>query len=191
LVGLQLPPQLLPLRLTFTGQSTDPNHDWPAEARQRGLERVVHFTGQVQYKEALARMQGADILLLVDSAGRRVGIPAKLFEYLGARRPILALADAQGDVGWALRASGVRHRIAAPTDTAQIRQALTELIEESVRHESNGFHAISEQFTRVHTASQLARLLDQLTTTFTGDYNVQEAQRRSGTHTKGKSKLQG
>jgi glycosyltransferase involved in cell wall biosynthesis len=163
LVGLPLPPRLPPLRVMFIGQSSDPNHDWPTEARQRGLEHVVCFTGQVQYKEALTRMQEADILLLVDSPGRRVGIPAKLFEYLGARRPILALADAQGDVGWALRASGVRHRIAAPTDSAQIRQALTELIEQSTVHEHNGFQGTAEQFTRVHTASQLAGLLDQLT----------------------------
>jgi glycosyltransferase involved in cell wall biosynthesis len=163
LVGLQLRPQLPPLRLTFMGQSSDPNHDWPAEARRRGLEDVVCFAGHVQYKEALARMQVADILLLVDSPGRRVGIPAKLFEYLGARRPILALADAQGDVGWALRASGARHRIAAPTDAAQIRQALTELIDESIRHESNGSQPISSEFTRFHTAGQLAALLDRLT----------------------------
>ena len=107
-------------------------------------------------------MQKADILLLVDSPGRRVGIPAKLFEYLGARRPILALADSHGDVGWALCASGVRHRIAAPADAAQIHQALSELIEESARHQSNGTQATAEQFTRIHTAGQLAGLLDQL-----------------------------
>ena len=163
LVGLPVPPGAPPLRVTFMGQSSDTRNDWPAEARRRGLEDVVTFTDHVHYQEALARMQAADILLLVDSPGRRVGIPAKLFEYLGARRPILALADAKGDVGWVLRSSGVRHRIADPRDAGAIRQALGELIEENICHERNGFYPDVEQFTRLHTAGQLAALLENAT----------------------------
>jgi glycosyltransferase involved in cell wall biosynthesis len=161
LIGLNLP-HSKPLQVTFMGQSTDPRFDWPGDVRRRGLENVVRFADPVPYGQALSQMQAADILLLLDSPGRRIGIPAKLFEYFGARRPILALSDPQGDVGWALRKSGVRHRIALPTEPGQIRHALTELIDEL----SIGTPApqpIPQDFTRAHMAAQLARLLDQKT----------------------------
>ena len=55
-------------------------------------------------------MVGADVLLLLDSPGHRVGVPAKLYEFVGAGRPILALAEFDSDVAWVLRESEVPHR---------------------------------------------------------------------------------
>ncbi len=123
----------------------------------------MHFAGHVRYNEALERMQTADILLLLDAPGRRVGIPAKLFEYFGARRPILALADPEGDVGWALRKSGVLHRIALPNDAHAIRQALDELIRELEDQGNAGPRPICQEFTRAHMAGQLAEVLKAVT----------------------------
>ena len=40
-------------------------------------------------------MVQADVLLLLDTPGRQAGVPAKLYEYIGAGRPILALAEAR------------------------------------------------------------------------------------------------
>ena len=163
LKGLHLPSGTKRLEVTFLGQSSDPSHDWPEEIRRRGLENMVSFAGHVPYSQALSRMQAADILLLLDNPGRRVGIPAKLFEYFGARRPILAMTDPQGDVGWALRTSGVRHRIALPTDAGRIRQGLTELIAEITSPGNTACEPIPEGFTRAHSAGQLARFLNQIT----------------------------
>jgi glycosyltransferase involved in cell wall biosynthesis len=163
LVGLHLAPGLKPLRLCFLGNSSDPNRDWPGEAQRRGLENVVRFAGQVPYSQALSRMQGADLLLLLDNPGRRVGIPAKLYEYFGARRPILALTEPHGDTAWALRRSGVQHRIVAPTDSDQLRQALTELVQESSSLRSTDAQPIPEEFTRAYLAARLAHLLDRIT----------------------------
>ena len=158
LLGMQLPTP--PLHVTFLGNSTDPRHDWPKEIQARGLENVIHFAGRVNYAQALTAMQNADILLLLDSVGRRVGIPAKLYEYFGARRPILALAE-EGDISWALAKSGVCYRLAHPTNPAQIRQALTELISAAADNGS-GTQAISEEFTRSRLTGQLADVLDKL-----------------------------
>ncbi len=57
-----------------------------------GLEEVVTVTGQIDHAQALARMVGADVLLLL-AQGQPCQIPAKLYEYLHARKFVLAFTD--------------------------------------------------------------------------------------------------
>jgi glycosyltransferase involved in cell wall biosynthesis len=71
------------IRLTFVGHAED--FGFP-ELEERG---VVRRLGYVAHDEAVAWMKGADVLLLLN--GDPTSIPGKLFEYLGARRPILAV----------------------------------------------------------------------------------------------------
>jgi hypothetical protein len=52
-------------------------------------------------------MQQSDGLLVLQAANCNYQVPAKLYEYLRARRPILALTDPQGDTAAVLRAAGV------------------------------------------------------------------------------------
>jgi glycosyltransferase involved in cell wall biosynthesis len=61
--------------------------------KRRQLGDVVHVCGFVPYKEALQRQVNADVLLIMipDSANTHIMVTQKLFEYLRARRPILAL----------------------------------------------------------------------------------------------------
>ena len=108
-----------------------------------------------------ARWCEADILLLLDSPGRKAGVPAKLYEYLGARRPILALGELDGDLAWVLSESGVPYRIAAPLDPPAIRLAMTELLDDpaTLRHGGQG-EPIQSRFTRKYLAGELAGLLD-------------------------------
>ena len=121
------PPSQAPVRCVLLGQSTEGRFDLDAAIAQRGLQGIVEVGGQVPYAESLDAMITADILLVLDTPRRRFSIPAKVFEYLGAARPILALAEPDSDVAWCLRASGAPHRIARALDTAQILQGLTEL----------------------------------------------------------------
>jgi glycosyltransferase involved in cell wall biosynthesis len=138
--------------------------DFPEEIRRRGLETTVETPGQVPYTQALREMSGSDILLLLDSPGRRVGAPAKIYEYLGAGRSILALGEPDGDLAWVLRESGMPHRIAPLKDAAAIRRALSELI-----GEVRGGRAVAADgqrhlvFTREAVARRLVALLQSLT----------------------------
>jgi hypothetical protein len=111
-------------------------------------------------------MISADILLLVHAPGRVLGVPAKLYEYLGAGRPILALAEPNSDVAWVLRESKVLHRIVPPTDVAAIRQALVEL----THAVKAGAPAVPDpgalqQFTREQMAQRFAECLDSVAAT--------------------------
>ena len=152
----------LPVEVEFLGRQTERSYDLPREIERRGLGTQVRLTGQITYAEALARMMQADILLLIQKPAYRVGVPAKLYEYLGAGRPILALAELDSDIAWVLRESKVLHRIAAPTDVAQIRQALVELTHAVQAGQAAAPDAEAlQQFTRERMARRIAACLDE------------------------------
>ncbi|WP_420474434.1 glycosyltransferase [Noviherbaspirillum sp. ST9] len=74
---------------------------------QYGVEAVVTLAPPVPYREALSEMLTSDGLLLLQAANCNHQIPAKLYEYLRARRPILALTDPDGDTANKLRSAGI------------------------------------------------------------------------------------
>jgi glycosyltransferase involved in cell wall biosynthesis len=92
-------------------------------AARAGVADMVEIELPLGYRAALEEMMGADGLLLLQAANCNEQIPAKLYEYLRARRPIFALTDAAGDTARTLAAAGVHTR--APLDDAP---AIAELI---------------------------------------------------------------
>jgi len=158
------------MRLEVIGRSYLPVN-LAQEIGRRGLDGDVAMTGQLPYREALAAMARASILVLFDTPGRTCGVPAKLYEYLGAGRPILALAEPGGDTALVLRDSGVRHRLVSPRDAGQIRQALGELVRESTCQrppvaDAPGSPVDAQRlrrYTREYLAGELGAILDRLT----------------------------
>src|SRR5258706_7449860 len=69
-------------------------------------------------------MLRADGLMVMQASNCNEQIPAKLYEYLRARRPILGLADPIGDTARTLRASGVVH-VARLEDSQRVEAAMT------------------------------------------------------------------
>jgi hypothetical protein len=121
----------------------------------------VRVRGQLAYRDALQEMCRADVLVLLDGPGRKIGVPAKLYEYFGAGRPILALTEPDGDTAQVLRESGVRHRIASPKDVPRIRQALAELAcEIAAAPAAMPGAELLRRFTRQSIAGDLAGILD-------------------------------
>jgi len=153
-----------PFRLEFVGR-TDyaPGADLSQEAQVRGLSETVVCHGQLGYRQTLDMMINADVLLLLDTPQRRIGVPAKLYEYLGAGKPVLATAESEGDLAAILKQSGVPHRIAPPHNPAAIRQALIELVCGVAGGTlPNVDDALRRQFTREALAGRLAELFQQL-----------------------------
>jgi glycosyltransferase involved in cell wall biosynthesis len=156
----QRPAGYRPVQVHFLGNLDRPDCDVSAEIRTRGLLGVVNLDGIVPYQRSLREMVQSDILLLLDSPGRTAGVPAKVYEYIGAGRPILALGESCSDLGWVLQESGVPHRISPLEDPARIKQSLIELQAEPLRDpESNGLPA-GAVFTREYITGELARILD-------------------------------
>lgn len=75
-------------------------------ARQQRVEAFVDIRPPISYRDALHEMLAADALLVMQAASCNQQIPAKLYEYLRAGRPILGLTDPEGDTGRTLRKLG-------------------------------------------------------------------------------------
>ena len=84
-------------------------HDaWIATLIERhAIGAVVSLAPPLTYAEALREMLTADGLLILQASNCNQQIPAKLYEYLRARRPILGLTDPAGDTAQALRQAGI------------------------------------------------------------------------------------
>lgn len=92
-----------------------------------GLGDIVVVAPHIGYREALLEMLSADGLLILQAANCNAQIPAKLYEYLRARRPILALTDAAGDTAAALRTAGI-DTVAPLADSVAIASALSRFL---------------------------------------------------------------
>ena len=75
--------------------------------RPLGIIDMVMLAPPVGYRAALAEMLAADGLLVLQAANCNDQVPAKLYEYLRARRPILAFTDTAGDTARTLADAGI------------------------------------------------------------------------------------
>jgi hypothetical protein len=98
------------------------------QIREQGIEDIVALEPPISYTAALTEMLSADGLLLFQGYTSNPAIPAKLYEYLRARRPILAMVDSDGDTAGVLRKAGVG-RIVPLESSEKIAVALMEFVQ--------------------------------------------------------------
>ena len=75
-------------------------------ASNYGVEANVEVMPSIPYRQALAEMLSADILMVMQARNCNQQIPAKIYEYLRSRKPILGLTDPDGDTAGVLREAG-------------------------------------------------------------------------------------
>ena len=87
------------IRIQVSSRRIPDGHDVAGWAASGSLAGVIRIIGPVAHREALAWMRRADLLCLF-AQGQREQIPAKVFEYLAAGAPILAITGegATGDL---------------------------------------------------------------------------------------------
>jgi hypothetical protein len=107
-IGLLPPAERRRVAVHFYGPSEQDARGVNAAATAAAVADRVFLHGRVSYRESLALQQSADILLLlqwnnVKDAGN---IPAKFFEYIGARRPILLIGYEHGNLAQMIRDRG-------------------------------------------------------------------------------------
>jgi glycosyltransferase involved in cell wall biosynthesis len=127
-------------------------------ARRLGVEDLIVLAPHLPYHKGLAEMQRADGLLVLQARACNGQIPAKLYEYLRARRPILGLTDPQGDTGRVLRDAGVR-AVAPLDDAGAIARELAGFLD-AMRAPSDAF--VNPEVERRHTRQRRAARLAQL-----------------------------
>ena len=135
--------------------------------REMHLEDVVELVGFVSHRESLQFMTNADVLLLIMSEKEAVGggagtmmIPGKTFEYLGARRPILALAP-EGAVAELVRDTG-SGTVVAPDDVSGIADTILRLFDSWQAGTLNVKPVDVSVFDRRTSAARLATVLSRV-----------------------------
>ncbi|MBF0143019.1 MAG: glycosyltransferase [Magnetococcales bacterium] len=95
----------IPLRVFFRASGLDALlREW---SRELGLAEIVFPEPAIPHRQVLEEMVRADALMLFQGELFRNQVPAKLYEYLRAGRPILALTDPASDVAAILGGLGM------------------------------------------------------------------------------------
>jgi glycosyltransferase involved in cell wall biosynthesis len=129
-----------------------------------GLTGIVRFSGPLAHEETRALQRRADLLLLWKprGPGYRTMVPGKLYEYLDAGTPVLAMLEADDEAAVLVRRAG--GEVVPPGD----RAPLTDAIERRYLAWKDGRSTRPprpdwlEEHTRAALAARLAGLLDGL-----------------------------
>ena len=147
------------LQVRFRGTGKDAHYK--AMVRQNGIEDIVDIQPGIAYRDALQEMLRADGLLLMQAAICNHQIPAKLYEYARAGRPILGLVDPKGDSAELLGKLGVRHM----ADIANADQIVPILSQFVTQVRSDTLRGVEPRIATTHSrrsrTAELARLLNQ------------------------------
>jgi glycosyltransferase involved in cell wall biosynthesis len=151
------------LRATLAGPFESGYRD---RAVALGLTGIVEFTGPRPHAETRQLQREADLLMLWKPRGLPTMVPGKLYEYLDAGRPVVAMLE-HGDEAAVLvgRAGGT---VIPPGERAALA---AEIEQRYAAWRAGGPPAAApaarpawlEEHTRAHLAARLAGLLDELT----------------------------
>lgn len=131
--------------------------------KKYNLQDKLQYIEHLPHSEAVKAMQRAPVLLLLlndshDILGR---IPAKLFEYLAARRPVFAVGNKNGDAAQIIHEThaGI---VAEMGNKNDIREKVISLFELFKKDELNINSTEIEKFSRRENAKKFADILDKI-----------------------------
>lgn len=150
------------LRVDLAGPY-DTDHEGRAAAL--GLSGLVHFHGPLAHGASRALQRRADALLLWKprGAGYATMVPGKLYEYLDAGRPIVALLPRGDEAAAMVEAAG--GRVVAPGDATALARALETMYTAWSRQgrTPDARSPLLDEHARPRLAAGLARILGSLT----------------------------
>jgi hypothetical protein len=154
--------EISPSNLRVILRASSYEEGYQALINREGIAEIVHLEPAIAYRDALAEMLTVDGLLVFQGHDSNPAIPAKLYEYFRARRPIFAMVDPDGDTTSEMRATGVG-RIVPLDSSERIAAGLLDFLPE-VREGKAPVATESEirRHSRESKTIELARLLDQI-----------------------------
>jgi glycosyltransferase involved in cell wall biosynthesis len=123
----------------------------------------VELSGFVSRKDALNCQKHADLLLLLEWTDSAAGgvFTGKLFEYLGAGKPILAIGPPDGVIDQTLKETGMG---VLENDPKKLATIIRNFMRKKSMKEDGTAHTIDpgrlKKFTREYQAGRLAHVLD-------------------------------
>ena len=146
------------MQVEFAWYGGSPDIDVRGMVERFGLTPYVRYGGLVGHAEALRQMQAASVLLTLQSPEDDIHVPGKLFEYMGAGRPIFAVSRP-----CEVTEMIARHRLGwvAEPNAAAVQARLQEI---HARWETAGHDGLktsaADRFNVQETTQQLAALLE-------------------------------
>lgn len=131
-------------------------------AASEGIADLVSVLPSINYRESLAEMLSAEGLLVLQGFTSNPAVPAKLYEYLRAGRPVVALVHPEGESAKTLRSVGL-NEMASLTDSDAIAELLSNWV--SSPTDSTSFVASRSavsQYSREALTAQTAKVLDEV-----------------------------
>lgn len=127
-----------------------------------GLSEVVQILPPLGYQAALAEMCASDGLLVLQSVDCNDQIPAKVYEYIRAGKPVLGLCGTASDTATVLQRAGMQHL--APLESPEaivlgLENILAEIGHDLLPARNPRF---VESFSRLSKAHDLAQLLNEV-----------------------------
>jgi hypothetical protein len=153
------------LRVQLIGRPTYEGRDLKSIAADFGIEDNVIVPGEVPHRQALEALRGSDIQLLVGFGGKgsEFQVPAKVFEYVGVGRPILALAPRRSAIAEVIEQLELPSEICDPDTPHEIAEAIFRLDSRSRCSPGCRPAPVGQGNCRFHRREQvgkLAKLLD-------------------------------
>jgi len=127
-----------------------------------GVADYIESMPALPYRDALEEMMTVDALLIMQASNCNAQIPAKIYEYLRARKSILGLTDPTGDTAMALKNAGI-NTVARLDSVEEIIRLLPKFVAECRSGSNKLPHAhVVEQASRRHRSAALVALLNEL-----------------------------
>ena len=149
------------LRVVFLGGRESGNEELAVRA---GLGDVVFFEDNVPHAECVRRERSSHVLLLIkhDDDRYRGLVPGKLYEYLGARRPILAVVP-EGEAADIVRETG-RGVVAPIGDARAVADGIAAMYRLFLEGSLDGAYALTglPGYTRSRAAARLDGIMREL-----------------------------
>jgi hypothetical protein len=127
-------------------------------ARSLGVADLVVFQDTVARSEADRLIDGASVLLLLQQQ-LPAQVPQKLFDYLGARKPILAFVDDDGESASLLRSVGGHFIVPVGAGDDACADAIISALAAASGHRAVGDDSVLSELT---SSRQLGRVVDQV-----------------------------
>ena len=150
------------LEIKFLG----PREDWLDDQIARyGINNMVRQFGKVTRATSLSQQRKSQVLLLISGPDEKGGLPAKMYEYLAAQRPIVAIGGEHGkmDIGTILSETSTGYYCTNLEETITILDKLFREYKTEGKISYLGKKVMVLKYSHIEMARKYANLLSQIT----------------------------
>jgi hypothetical protein len=158
----QSPESASRILVVFLGPTTYNGRPIEQMAQTYGVQDYLRILPRVSHRKSLGYLKGADSALLFGQSGNEAlaTIPAKTLEYIGLKKPVIAIGAGE-EVCDVIRRGGCPIWRIPADDPAQIASSMTDILKSDFSDTDQKFFCPNDRdsLTQAHMSQQLERVL--------------------------------